>query len=160
MTAGELHEWRLRYDEAPVGPREVEDESARWARCYASDLSRAQATARAIWSGEIVTLSELREVEFAPFATGGLRLPVWLWRRVVQLAWLTGHASQQALRDDFRNRVRGMADRIEAGGEDVLLVSHAGMMLFLSQELKRRGFQGPKLGVAEHARVYVFERGG
>jgi hypothetical protein len=53
-----------------------------------------------------------------------------------------------------------MADRIEAGGEDVLLVSHAGMMLFLSQELKRRGFQGPKLGVAEHARVYVFERGG
>ncbi len=158
MTAGDLHVWRQRYDEADVHPADVEDESSRWARCYVSDMSRAQATARAMWSGEILTRPELREVEFAPFGTGKLRLPVWLWRRLVQLAWLTGHPSQRSLRDDFYNRIKAAADLIEASEEDILIISHAGMMLFLSRELRKRGFRGPKLGVANHAQVYIFER--
>ncbi len=157
MTAHELHLWRQRYDGADVHLAEVEDESSRWARCYASDMSRAQATARAMWSGEFLTRSELREVEFAPFATGNLRLPVWLWRRLVQAAWMTGHLSQRSLRDDFQARVRATADLVEASAEDILIISHAGMMHFLSRELLKRGFRGPKLSVAEHARVYIFE---
>jgi len=40
------------------------------------------------------------------------------------------------------------------------VVSHAGVMLYLSEELRRRGFAGPKLGIAKHARVYLFERKG
>ncbi|GEP42196.1 histidine phosphatase family protein [Brevifollis gellanilyticus] len=158
MTAGDLHVWRQRYDEADVRPAAVEDESTRWSRCYVSSMTRAQATARAMWSGEAITRHELREVEFAPFATGGLRLPVWLWSRLVQLAWLTGHSSQRSLRDDFRGRVLAVADLIESDKEDILVISHAGMMLFLSRELRKRGFRGPKLGVAKHAQIHIFER--
>jgi hypothetical protein len=32
------------------------------------------------------------------------------------------------------------------------------MMMYLRRELIRRGFDGPKFGVADNARLYVFER--
>ena len=157
-TSAELHAWRLRYDAAEISPLPVEDESARWARCYASDLSRAQTTARVMYRGEIITHSGLREAEFAPFATGDLRLPVWVWRSLIRLAWMSGHASQRPLRDEFFSRVRSVVDLIESQQEDLLIVSHAGMMFYLRKELLRRGFRGPGFKIAGHARLYVFER--
>jgi hypothetical protein len=39
-----------------------------------------------------------------------------------------------------------------------LIVSHAGMMFYLRKELLRRGFYGPKFGIADNGRLYVFER--
>lgn len=157
-TAAELQAWRLRYDAAETRPLPVEDETARWARCYASDLTRAQTTARVMYQGEIITHAGLREAEFAPFATGSLRLPVWLWRTLIRLAWMNGHASQRHLRDDFFARVRSIAELIESQQQDLLIVSHAGMMFYLRKELLRRGFRGPAFQMAGHARVYVFER--
>lgn len=158
MTCAELLLWRQKYDESDVLPTPVADQTGQWACCYASDLSRAQTTARALWSAEILTRPELREVEFAPFATGHMRLPVRLWRLLIRIAWMTGHTSQRGLRDDFHQRVRTMADQIESQGQDALMVSHAGMMIYLRQELLRRGFSGPKFGVAEHALLYEFRR--
>lgn len=157
-TSAELQAWRVRYDHAPVKPLPVADETPNWARCYASDLTRADTTARALFRGEIITLPDLREAEFAPFATGGLRLPVWVWRQLIHLAWLTDHVSQRAQRDDFLARVNRVADLIESQHEDLLLVSHAGMMLYLRRELLRRGFRGPRFGIARHAQVHVMQR--
>jgi broad specificity phosphatase PhoE len=71
---------------------------------------------------------------------------------------VTGHRSQRAARDHFKRRVQAVADLAEAGEGDVLLVSHAGMMAYLRAELVRRGFRGPQFRIAEHARLYVFER--
>jgi broad specificity phosphatase PhoE len=158
LTSAELQDWRQRYDRAPVCPIPVADEAGNWDLCFSSDLPRAEQTARAIYSRDVVLLQELREVEFAPFQTGELRLSVRVWSWILRLAWLTGHASQKCFRDDFRSRVRAVADRIEQRGGDLLIVSHAGMMLFLRKELLNRGFHGPKLGIAEHAKVYVFCR--
>lgn len=158
VTGAELEIWRQRYDAAEVRATAVEDESSRWTHCYANNLQRAQTTARAMYSGDIITHSGLREAQFTPFSTGALRLPVWLWRMMFRLAWLTGHASQRPYRDDFLNRVRTMAEVIDSHEKDVLVVCHAGMMFYLRKELLRRGFCGPKFGMAEHARLYVFER--
>lgn len=159
VTMDELLAWRTRYDSAEVSPVPLSLEGGNWARCYASDLPRAQKTAQAVYSGEISPLSELREVEFAPFQSGRLRLPFRLWTWLVRLAWMTGHESQRRLRDDFFGRMRRVADLIEAQKEDHLMVSHAGMMFYLRKELLSRGFFGPKFGIAENARLYVFERG-
>ena len=71
---------------------------------------------------------------------------------------MCGHDSQKKTRDDFFNRVRSVADLVESQTQDLLLVSHAGMMLFLRKELLRRGFRGPRIGIADHARVYEFQR--
>lgn len=157
-TSAELQTWRKRYDVAEVSVVPVEDETMRWARCYTSALSRSITTAHAMFRGEIIELPALREAEFGPFPTGNLRLPVWVWRMVIRITWLRGHASQKHLRDDFFARVRTVADLIESQPDDLLLVSHAGMMLYLRKELRCRGFRGPRIGIAEHARVYVLER--
>ena len=158
MTAAQLHAWRERYDSAVAHPTGVTVDPAQWPRCYSSDLSRAYATARAVYAGEIIQTPLLREADIALFRTGSLRLPVPLWRWTLRIAWLTGHRSQRAARDDLRSRVRAVADLAEAAESDVLLVSHAGLLAYLRRELVRRGFRGPKFRIAEHARLYVYER--
>ncbi|HEX8281488.1 MAG TPA: histidine phosphatase family protein, partial [Chthoniobacterales bacterium] len=115
--------------------------------------------AKAVFRGEVECTPLLREPEFAEFRTGRLRLPVPVWRWWLRLAWMTGHQSQRGCRDEFRRRVAAVADRLCALEGDTLVVSHAGMMAYLSRELRRRGFSGPKLRIAGHATAYVYERG-
>jgi len=158
VTSADLQQWRVRYDasEPIIGPIDVSAHA--WQRCFSSDLKRASVTAQAAYSGTINQTPLLREVETLPFATGRLRLPLWAWRWVFRLAWLTGHKSQRPARDDLQRRVREVADLLESESVDTLVVSHTGMMIFLRKELIRRGFQGPNFRLAEHGRLYVFER--
>lgn len=157
-TAGELHAWLSRYDDAEpvVGPFDLG--GIEWPVCLSSDLPRARVTAAAVFAGDIEHTPLLREPQFAPFATGGLRLPVFAWKFVMRWCWLTGHRSQRAVRDDFRRRIDAVADRLVAEPRDMLVVGHAGMMAYLGRELRRRGFAGPRLRTAAHAKVYVYAR--
>lgn len=159
----ELHAWQAAYNRSPALVGAADLGSQRWDACLSSDLSRTMATAKAIFPGEIESTPLLREVEFAEFKTGGLQLPVTAWRWLLRWAWMTGHRSQRALRDDFLRRVAASAELIErraATAPNLLVVSHAGMMAYLSAELRRRGFTGPKLRIAQHARLYAYERAG
>ena len=158
MTSGQLIAWRQDYEKAGVNPVPVELGPTRWIRCVASDLPRAFVTARAIFPGEVFATAQLREAQFAEFGTGGLRLPVWCWGMLLKWAWYRGHRSQRACRDEFVVRVRAMADTLTAAAEDTLVVSHGGVMMFLSAELKARGFVGPKLRMPNHAQLYLYER--
>lgn len=162
-TSEELLAWLESYDRGEVMIGEFDLGGIEWNVCVASDLPRARVTAEAVFrGGEIELTSLLREGRFASFGTGRLRLPVKLWEWVLRVAWLTGHRTQRACRDELRERVRMMAERLakraEEERQDTLVVSHAGVMLYLSEELRRRGFIGPKMGIARHARVYVFDR--
>jgi broad specificity phosphatase PhoE len=158
LTSDDLQQWRVRYEasEAIVGPIDVG--GVAWQRCLSSDLKRAYVTAQAAYAGTIIQTALLREVETLPIATGRLRLPLWGWRWIFHLAWLTAHPSQRPARDDLHRRVRAAADLLVADCVDTLVVSHAGMMIFLRKELLRRGFQGPGFRLAEHGRLYVLER--
>ena len=158
VTSDDLQQWRERYDAAHVQIGPIDVRAVAWQRCFSSDLKRASVTAQSAHSGTILQTPLLREVETMPFATGQLRLPLWGWRWVFRLAWLTGHKSQRPARDDLHRRVRAMADLLESEPVDTLAVSHAGIMHYLRKELLHRGFQGPGFRLAEHARLYVFER--
>ncbi|MBN8626982.1 MAG: histidine phosphatase family protein [Planctomycetes bacterium] len=160
LTADDLVRWRSRYDVAEVMAGDFELGAVDWKSCLSSDLPRTRATAAAVFPGPVTATDLLREPEFARFATRRLRMPIRAWQILMHLAWLTGHASQRAKRDDFRRRVTCVADRLTAESQDTLVVSHAGMMAYLSRELLRRGFQGPKLRIAKHAVVYVYKRAG
>jgi broad specificity phosphatase PhoE len=157
-TAAELHAWLGRYDLAETLPAKFDLGGIDWQACLSSDSNRASITARTVFHGEIAPTELLREGAFAPFRTGNLRLPVTVWKWVLRLAWITGHCSQRACRDDFRRRVVAVADQLCTADRDTLVVSHAGMLAYLSRELRRRGFAGPKLGVARHAQAYVYVR--
>lgn len=158
LTAGQLHEWRLRYDASEALRMEASLDAGGWVRCYCSDLKRAVATAKAMYPGEAIATPLLREPELGPFRKGGLPLPYPLWRWVLRMAWMSGHRSLRGPRDEFLERVAAVANLIESAETDILLFSHAGMMAFLRSELVRRGFVGPKYRVAEHGRLYVFGR--
>ena len=158
-TAAQLHAWRQRYEAAGVIPKPVDVGAIPWRKCFSSDLKRAYITAQAAHAGEITQTPLLRELKAEPFRTGRLALPTRVWRIILHLAWLTSHPVQRASRDDFLQRVRAVSELLDAETEDTLVVSHAGTMMYLRKELLRRGFSGPKFGLAEHARVYVFERG-
>jgi len=159
-TAAELIAWRERYDRAETRPGAADLGGGGWQACLSSDLPRTQATARAVFSGDIEITPLLREPQFAPFQTGNLRLPILAWRLVLWMSWKTAHRSQRACRDEFRARLLATADRLCACDRDTLVVSHAGMMAYLSAELRRRGFAGPKLRIARHANVYTYEKVG
>lgn len=158
MTAGELEAWLKRYDAADVDVIPHQLGGIAWGRCLCSDQSRARVTARAIYSGSVDSTELLREVRWNTFRTGGLKLPVWMWRWMLKGAWMTGHSSQRGCRDEFHQRVARVAGMLCSQEMDTLAVSHAGMMIYLSRELRRLGFRGPRLGVPDHARVYVFSR--
>ena len=153
MTGRELHAWRQRYDVAAVNPCAIGAVRHAWSCCLSSDLPRAVTTAQALHDGSITLTPLLREPQLAEFRTGRLRLPSTVWPWVLRLAWMTRHPSQRRARIDFQE-----ADLLDDTREHTLVVSHAGMMAFLRAELVRRGFSGPSFRVAEHARLYVFER--
>ena len=157
-TAADLHQWRQQYDASPAILGQADFGPHQWTQCISSDMERALATAKAVFPGPVETTLLLREPDFAPFQTGGLRLPVWIWRWVLVSAWATGHKSQRACRDEFRRRVVAAADLLQAGAGDILVVSHAGMMTYLSAELRRRGFRGPKLRLPSHATLHIYEK--
>ena len=158
-TAEDLQAWFVRYDIAKPPVAEFDLGEVDWQACLSSDLPRARITASAVFRGEVGHSALLREPEFRQFKTGNLRLPIWAWQWLLRLSWITGHRSQRPCRDDFRRRVLAVADLLSASDQDTLVVSHAGMMAYLSAELRRRGFAGPKLRIAKHATAYVYEKG-
>lgn len=157
-TAADLQAWIARYDVAEATIGEFDLGGVEWQACVASDMPRTRATASAVYRGEISHTELLREAQLQPFQTGDLRLPVWVWKWMLRLSWMTGHRSQRDCRDEFRRRVVAAADHLTSLNQDTLVVSHAGMMAYLSAELRRRGFAGPKLRIAKHARVYIYKR--
>jgi broad specificity phosphatase PhoE len=157
-TAAQLHEWRQRYDASEPIAHPLEPGTILWHKCLSSDLKRAYMTAQKAYSGSITQTPLLREAEFSPFRTGRLQLPIRVWHWMLRAAWMTSHASQRQVRDDFRRRVKAVADLLHAEEGDTLVVSHAVMMMYLRRELLQRGFRGPEFTVADHARVYLFER--
>ncbi len=160
LTADDLHIWRSDYERADVVPGDFDLGGVDWQACISSDIARARETARIVYPGNIEHTPLLREPNLGHFNTGGLRLPAGVWRWVLRFAWLTGHRSQRACRDEFRQRVLTIANRLDAAQQDTLVVSHAGQMAYLSHELRRRGFTGPKLRIAKHATVYIYDKPG
>lgn len=158
-TSAELQEWQRTYDLAPTRVGEFDLGGVAWRVCLASDLPRARITAATVFPGPVEYTPLLREARFAPFRTANLRLPVLVWHVLVRVGWWTGVGSQRACRDEFRARVRAASERLAAMSEDTLVVSHAGFLGHLASALRRHGFEGPRLGMAHHARVYVFRRG-
>ena len=158
VTAAELRQWLDDYNAADVTVSAVDLGGIEWAHCLSSDMRRAHVTAQTAFTGPITFSEDLREADVAPFQTGSLRLPIFVWRWMLRLAWATAHRSQRSIRDAFMQRVLRVAEKLAAQDRDTLVVCHAGVMHFLRKELLRRGYTGPRFAMAENARLYIFER--
>lgn len=158
ITPDQLAQWYANYDIAEIEEGGVDLQGHDWKRCYVSDLPRAERTARLIYDGEITVTPELREVHPYPFGSRRLRLPFMLWAILGRVCWFFHKKAPVETRSQVERRVAALLDRALAAKEDVLIVSHAALMLFLRRELIRRGFHGPTFAQAANGRLYLFER--
>jgi len=156
LSSHEVAEWFAAYDEADIEAGVTDLQGVTWERCWTSDLPRAKRTAQLVYSGELESLEELREIPVPQFRTR-IRLPFLCWGILIRLSWLIHRRTREDIRS-AQELIRAVLDRILSGsGGPILIVSHAALMKYMRKELLRRGFRGPKFGYAENGKLYVFE---
>ncbi|MBY0426137.1 MAG: histidine phosphatase family protein [Cytophagales bacterium] len=151
----ELLAWFATYDRTEVKVVDADLGGVEWTKCYSSTMLRAVHTAKTIYSGEITATDALRELDILPLMRSSLRLPLVFWA-----IWIRRKSmASNPITDAFRARIRNFLDEQLAGNpENLLIVSHGFVMLYLEQELVRRGFSGKRIGRPAHGKVYVFEK--
>lgn len=159
ITPNELNQWLYEYEVSDIEAMEVNLESIKWEKCFSSDLSRAVKTAEMIFNGEIIKMKELREIQPVSPIKKDIKLPFLLYPLLLKAAWLINHNSQPESKIDVQKRAKTVLDKIlSTGKEDMLIVSHAGLMMFMSKELLNRGFKGPKIKNPDNGKLYTYER--
>jgi broad specificity phosphatase PhoE len=158
ISTEELNQWLTEYDKADVEIASVDLFGIDWQKCYSSDLPRAVKTAESIYFGNIIKAKELREVRIGAFFERNVKLPPILWMLLGKLAIRTSHKSILETPTEINNRVNRILDQIiNENIENVLIVCHGLIMMFIRKELIKRGFTGPKFGTADNGKLYIFE---
>ncbi|WP_100405195.1 histidine phosphatase family protein [Bacillus solitudinis] len=158
VNTNELLQWMKEYDESAVEEIDLDMKQIEWKRCYSSDLPRARATAEKAFSGSISYRKELREISLAPFLRLNLRLPLFIHLLFIRIVWLCGHRSQPETKQQVIDRIHTVLDEALQVNEDVLIVGHGGLMIFMRKELLRRGFAGPSFQRASNGKLYVYDK--
>lgn len=158
VSSDDLMKWLDEYEASEVEECEIDVGGIEWKKCYSSDLTRAKITAEKAFSGNIIYLEELREVPLTPFFKKNVRLPLFLHLIFIRIAWLLNHPTQKESKQNVLKRIHKVLDEVLETGEDVLIVGHGGIMIFMRKELIRRGFKGPKFKRPENAKLYIFEK--
>ena len=157
VSSKELMKWVEEYDASDVEKNIIDLQDTRWKGCYSSDLSRARVTAESVYEGEISYLKELREIRLSPLFKSKRKLPLLLHLTFIRLAWWFNHRSQPESKREIKERISGVVDRIIREGEDVLIVGHGGIMMYMRKELRKRGFTGPSFRRPSNGTLYVYQ---
>jgi broad specificity phosphatase PhoE len=158
VTSYELLKWQQEYNESQIEEVEIDHQGQMWSKCISSDLERAKITASRAFKGKISFSEDLREMSIYPVIHSKIRLPLWLHVSLIRLAWFLGHKSQKESKREVIARINRVLDEAMAQGEDILIVGHGGIMMFMRKELLKRGFSGPKFSRPKNAKVYIFEK--
>lgn len=158
VTQSEVMEWFEKYDRAEIEKAKTDLMGIRWDKCYSSDLPRASATAKLIYNGPIIETEVLRELRLHPIFKRDVSLPFFLWPIVIRIAWFLNHKSQIKHKLESLKRVEDfITDILSQKLENILIVSHGAIMLYLRKELLKQGFKGPKFKMPQNGLLYVFE---
>lgn len=158
ISQSEVLRWFEEYDHADIEEGTVDLGNIDWKRCYASKLDRAVRTAHIIYPGNVEKRKELREIQIYPFFKRDVKLPFLLWAVLVRMALLLDHKSQLERKTDVNMRIQKVLDEVLSHEEDVLIVGHGALMIFMRKELLRRGFRGPNLKTPKNGKLYLFEK--
>ena len=155
VSKSEVIQWFEEYDRTEnIQYKNVDLKGIMWKRCYSSTMIRSVETANHIYIGEIVKISELRELDILHRLPDKIKLPFIIWGLIVRV-------KSFSLNNDiikFKNGIIIFLDKIIANNEsNVLIVSHWFVMRIIRKELKKRGFIGENFKSNEYATLYVFE---
>lgn len=152
-----VNEWFRTYDQADIESGSTDLSGIEWNKCYVSTLSRAVKTAETIFPGPITPMVELIEIP-PPAFSERLRLPFLMWAVWIRLSMYFDRKTRAEIKR-ARCRISEVFDHAFGNHtENVLIVSHAALMVFMREELIRRGFAGPKFKIAKNGELYVFEK--
>lgn len=155
LSYQEVCDWFARYEETDVLPDPVEPIPQHWDICYASSASRAYTTATAVYSKDIVRLDALRELNTLSLLKSNRRMPLLFW--AIQLKRKS--ATENEITATFRQGLTTFLDEILAGEhKKILIVSHGFVMMFLKEELTKRGFTGERFRYPRNGKLYTFRR--
>ncbi|BBI31329.1 histidine phosphatase family protein [Cohnella abietis] len=155
-SASDVTQWFQEYDLAEIEEGSTDLCGIEWNQCLVSDMTRARITAEKIFEGTILVKADLREIP-APKFTTKLKLPFLGWLILIRLSVLMNRQTRQDIKI-AKERINKVLDEAVASDlENVLIVSHAALMMYMSRELIKRGFHGPKLGYPTNGKLYVFE---
>lgn len=155
VTSTDLKQWFDEYDIAEIEESEVNLNEVMWKRCFASDLPRAIKTAEKIYSGNIITMKELRELQLKLPLEKELKLPFLFWAILIKLGFLT---PREYIKNVKKQIGTFLDEKLLTYNEDILIVSHGGLMIYLREGLMKRGFRGPKFKIPENGQLYIFEK--
>lgn len=159
MTSSEFREWSEKYEISKVMEKEVEMYGINWDVCYVSDLPRAITTAKAVYSGNLMIDTLLREVDNAPFIhTDRIKLPFEIWHICGRLAWYFKSESQPETIIGTRKRINAFLNQIDWSKDNILIVFHGFMLYNFQKELRKRGFVGEKLKLVKNGVLYEYIR--
>lgn len=155
VSSKELKQWFKEYDIAEIEENEVNLSDVIWEKCFTSDLPRAIETANKIYSGDITQIKELREVQLNLPLKKDIKLPFLLWAILIKLGFLTPAEYIK----NVRKQIESLLDeKLLTHNQDILIVSHGALMIYLRKELLKRGFRGPKFKTPENGQLYIFEK--
>ncbi len=155
LSKTEVIKWFVEYDKTEnIQHKNVDLYEIDWKRCYLSTMIRAVNTANHIYSGEIVKITELQELDIIHCLPDRMKLPFILWGLIIRIKSYSSNNST----DKFRNEIIAFVDKIIANDKcDILIVSHWFVMRVIRQELIKRGFVGDNFKSNEYGTLYVYE---
>jgi broad specificity phosphatase PhoE len=129
------------YDRAPVEPLPPIDIPIE--KVYISSLPRTEATAAfLVGKKRIEKTGLIDEVPLrAPFRSER-KMPVWLFNALATIQWHAGSRRQPESRAETDRKIDAFLDRIEAEGEDCIVVGHGIYFYEMMKRMRRRGYSG------------------
>lgn len=155
LSKSEVIQWFEEYDRTEnIQYNNVDLDNINWKICYSSTMIRAVKTANHIYSGEIVKIAELRELDILHRLSDRIKLPFMIWGLIVRVKSFSLNNDI----DKFKNGIIAFLDKLIVNNEsEVLIVSHWFVMKIIRQELIKRGFNGENFKSNEYGTLYVFE---
>jgi len=149
----ELLQWFDHYNGADIEYQDVRPCGVAWEKCYSSSLPRALKTAERLFSGDIIRRDDLVELNLLPLMNTYPKLPLLLWAVLLR----NKSRASNPITDAFSARMGAFVDELlRANDQHVLVASHGFVMMFLRQELLKRGFTGDRFSTPAHGKIYVF----
>lgn len=134
----------------PLAAKQV-IEQADWV--FASSRPRAVHTAQLLGAPVLHRVdAQFREIEFPVDFPRHFRFSALTWSAIAITLWRLGYSAHGESFAYAKRRAKAAADVLEgqtASGK-VVLVAHGGINKLISKELRRRGWQGPRLPRSQH----------
>ncbi|MEO1621569.1 MAG: histidine phosphatase family protein [Cyanobacteria bacterium J06632_3] len=151
-----------RYDAAKIArqarpPRSVQQVMAQADWVFASNRPRATHTAELLGVPmPPIVDARFREIEFPVDFPRHFRFSALTWTVIALTLWRLGYSSKCESFTRAKQRAKNAADLLEgqisaqASEASVVLVAHGGINRLIAKELRRRGWQGPRLPHSWH----------